>query len=434
MKKVILICTLLIFNSSLGFTQTGWQAQNIFSDSPFVSIDFINNQTGYTYSYVGRVYKTTNRGSQWSDIGYCNPIYTRVSTGYANSDVWYILYTDPGSKFRKSTDFSSWQTVSFPNPPSYPPTYYITLNDVRIINNKGYCLANLNGSAGWVGVYSGLLYHSSNNGNNWSCIYQKFTQVFNDFYIKNENEIGILEKTSIHRTTDGGINWITQSIPNIPSAASSILFSNPFENIILIARSNSSSGKIWRSSNSGATWDSVYTSNTVLNKLYFDNVNNTVFVIGNNGIILKSSDGGLSWQNQNSNTTANLTDIYAFNKDTIFISTSTGQILKTVNGGTVGIQQIGSSIPNKFILHQNYPNPFNPSTKIKFEIPQGDLNNVQLTVYDVSGKEILTLVNQSLSSGVYEVDFNAQNLFSGIYYYKLTSNSLSEVKKMVMIK
>jgi hypothetical protein len=102
-----------------------------------------------------------------------------------------------------------------------------------------------------------------------------------------------------------------------------------------------------------------------------------------------------------------------------------------------GITNIGNTIAANFILKQNYPNPFNPSTKIRFTIPSivnGQLSNVKLTVYDVSGKLISELVNARLSSGEYEVDFNAVGLASGTYFYELQSEDFRITKKMILQK
>lgn len=97
-----------------------------------------------------------------------------------------------------------------------------------------------------------------------------------------------------------------------------------------------------------------------------------------------------------------------------------------------GINQLNSEVPNNFSLSQNYPNPFNPTTNVKFQIPNSGF--VKLIVYDLIGKEIQSLVNQQLSPGTYEVDFDGSNLPSGVYYYKLESDSYTETKKMVLIK
>jgi hypothetical protein len=97
-----------------------------------------------------------------------------------------------------------------------------------------------------------------------------------------------------------------------------------------------------------------------------------------------------------------------------------------------GVKSISSEIPKSFFLFQNYPNPFNPSTTIRFDIPKTLF--ITLTVYDVSGKEIETPVNEELRAGSYQVDFDGSNLSSGIYFYKLIADSYIVTKKMVLIK
>jgi len=89
-------------------------------------------------------------------------------------------------------------------------------------------------------------------------------------------------------------------------------------------------------------------------------------------------------------------------------------------------------IPDAFTLQQNYPNPFNPSTTIRYSIPTSEI--VTLKVYDVLGNEVATLINEEKSTGSYEVEFNASGLSSGIYFYKLQTNSFIETKKMLLLK
>lgn len=91
------------------------------------------------------------------------------------------------------------------------------------------------------------------------------------------------------------------------------------------------------------------------------------------------------------------------------------------------------SLVNNFELKQNYPNPFNPSTTIEFTV-KNNKASVKLFVYDMSGKVVSELVNQTLEQGNYTVKFDAKNLSSGIYYYKLTAENHSEVKKMMLVK
>jgi hypothetical protein len=101
-------------------------------------------------------------------------------------------------------------------------------------------------------------------------------------------------------------------------------------------------------------------------------------------------------------------------------------------GNPVGIEPISSEIPGEFSLEQNYPNPFNPVTTIKFSIPQASF--VKLLIYDITGREAAELINQQMSAGVYSVDFNASELSSGVYLYKLETAGFVDVKKMLLVK
>ncbi len=91
-----------------------------------------------------------------------------------------------------------------------------------------------------------------------------------------------------------------------------------------------------------------------------------------------------------------------------------------------------STFITDYVLEQNYPNPFNPSTTIKFGIPEK--NNVVIKIYNSLGSEIATLVNEVREAGSYEIQFNANNLSSGIYYYKIESGNFVETKKMILLK
>jgi hypothetical protein len=86
----------------------------------------------------------------------------------------------------------------------------------------------------------------------------------------------------------------------------------------------------------------------------------------------------------------------------------------------------------KYDLSQNYPNPFNPSTIIRFQIK--DSRFVRLKVYNIIGKEVATLVNEKLQSGVYEVPFTGNQLPSGLYFYVMNAGNYRETKKMTLIK
>jgi photosystem II stability/assembly factor-like uncharacterized protein len=93
---------------------------------------------------------------------------------------------------------------------------------------------------------------------------------------------------------------------------------------------------------------------------------------------------------------------------------------------------IGNETPKIFKLYDNYPNPFNPVTKIKFDLPAN--TSVRLKVYDITGREVANLINGEVKAGTYEFQFNATNLSSGTYFYKIEAGSFTDVKRMVLIK
>jgi hypothetical protein len=103
-----------------------------------------------------------------------------------------------------------------------------------------------------------------------------------------------------------------------------------------------------------------------------------------------------------------------------------------INWTNVTAVEEESNTPNSFALNQNYPNPFNPSTTITFNLSEG--SNVSLKVYDVLGQEVAALLNQNMSIGLHQVQFDATNLHSGTYYYRIETDNYSEVKKMVLLK
>lgn len=110
------------------------------------------------------------------------------------------------------------------------------------------------------------------------------------------------------------------------------------------------------------------------------------------------------------------------------------RISNSIRDFTVGIEDENRdrTIPKDYTLMQNYPNPFNPSTKIRFSLPQSSFT--RLAVYDILGKELVTLVNGELSAGQHEVEFNAAHLASGIYFYRITSGRFTACKKLMLLK
>lgn len=170
-------------------------------------------------------------------------------------------------------------------------------------------------------------------------------------------------------------------------------------------------GEIWIGSNISDTI-AVYSS------LNGTDWNKTVIDPNNSGAILDL----MFDSNSNLFVSADNAGIYVYNPDQIILD----------------VKKKRDEFPNKFMLHQNYPNPFNPTTTIEYSIPVSGSQflaaDVNLTVYDALGKKITTLVNGKKLPGNYSVSFNASNLPSGVYFYRIITNNFVDVKKMVLLK
>lgn len=111
--------------------------------------------------------------------------------------------------------------------------------------------------------------------------------------------------------------------------------------------------------------------------------------------------------------------------------TGVAQLLTSFEEDITAVEDT-KSLPTTFQLEQNYPNPFNPSTSISFSVPVS--GRYSLKVFNLLGEEVATLIEQDLSAGIHKVNFNANNLATGIYLYSLRGNNVSLTKKMILMK
>ena len=187
---------------------------------------------------------------------------------------------------------------------------------------------------------------------------------------------------------------------------------------------------IYTSTNAGATWNRLITLiATSTPALGYNSTTNmsTTGAIGNNTEYMAPANN--EWATKLfvmpvGTNMVRFTALSAFGNN-LFIDDIT-------SGPSTGTGTPLTLIPEKFELKQNYPNPFNPTTKISFSLPKSAF--VSLKVYDMLGKEVAQLVNQELTPNNYSFDFNAANLSSGVYFYKLESAEFSDVKRMMLIK
>jgi hypothetical protein len=306
------------------------------------------------------------------------------------------------------------------------------------------------------------------------------------------------EQIFFNRSTNAGVTWlendilVTQQVGgwlqnNFSPVSDCDISNSPYSGNIYICFADQKNGvndrDIWvtRSTNGGFNWNTPVRVNDDppgndqrMPWICVDRVTGYIWVVfydtrgqistQANVYVARSTDGGSTFQNakvsEQTTTTVNWLGDYigisAYNNKvrpvwSKSISTDYCELWTAImDTFIIGIKPISTIVPDKYALHQNYPNPFNPTTKIIFDIPlsrgvpatNGQGVSVKLTIYDLLGREITTLVKQQLHSGMYEVEWDGTNYASGMYFYKLISGEpssssgqvFSETKRMVLMK
>jgi len=410
-------------------TNAGLTFSNQFAGSKLNinSIYFVNSNTGFASGGIdisgsSIILGTINGGANWNiqftGSGYLGHIFfINSSTGFATG-----ANSSAGLLYKTTNGGLSWNTLSL-SAQSFGEIYFPN-------QNTGYLTASGGGNY--------PIYKTTDAGINWSIV-STFTNIYSTSIFFTDANTGYATAYGgiIKKTTDGAASWFNQ-VSNTSQALLSVFMLDVNTGYV------SGYNGILYTSNSGTNWNQQLSmSNVYLNDIVFVN-SNTGYCVGytngpGNGVVLKTTNSGVNWNTQNSNTCHQLYTVFFTDANSGYMGGYTGTILKTTDGGGIltSSGSINITLPKEFHLSQNYPNPFNPSTRIRFEVPliKGDLGGfVKLTIYDILGQEIATLVNESLKPGSYEVEFNGSNFPSGIYYYKLTAGNFSETRKMVMIK
>ena len=185
----------------------------------------------------------------------------------------------------------------------------------------------------------------------------------------------------------------------------------------------------YRTTNGGANWQTITIPGTGYQKPICGYGSNFWMVTRGSVNIYSTTNNGDNWNNyisafQHSDIAVSRTG------SVVWVATLSPYVLR--NSENIGIQQISAELPSDYSLSQNYPNPFNPVTNIEFEISQ--TSDVNLTIYDVNGKELEVLVSSKLNAGTYKAAWDASKYSSGIYLYTIKSENFLETKKMILIK
>lgn len=406
MKTLIILITFLISINS--YSQ--WISQTSGTAVQLNDIWMLSASEVIAVGSPGTIIRTTNGGTNWAPVT-SGTTAELVSIYFANSVTGWIRGN--GVLLKTVNGGNVWNIVN---------------------NHSGYGkLFFINNQTGWCTSYGGYIRKTTNGGTNWNDVDLPIISLSSEVCFLNSNTgfaIGYVpahDSSYIYKSTNAGANWQVLHGFNYMFNSFDV---NDENNIYL----SGPGGDFMKTNNGGVTWDySVIDFNLTIKDITFTN-NTTGYVCGSDGNVFATFNGGANWQSQTPGTGSSLIKVsfLGASNEVGFSTGMNGVILKTTNGGISGIQSTGNEVPAGFSLSQNYPNPFNPTTNIRIQLPKEGF--AKLTVFDVTGKEAAVLVNENLRAGEYKVDFNASAMPSGVYFYRLTIEGFTDVKKMILVK
>jgi photosystem II stability/assembly factor-like uncharacterized protein len=417
MNFILLQLTFLILLPCTGFSQGGWSAQTSGIYTGLLSVHFLNANTGVCSGRLGKVVKTTNGGLNWEVLN-TNSDMSLFSIWMLDSNLIIACGKDR-TVLRTTNGGENWTRIT-----AIADGFDLT------------CVEFLNSTTGYITSWGGVLLRSTNAGLSWFDIWHPYvlsealTSIsFADEltgYVAGDGAFGS-NFSPFMKTTNGGLNWLRPIITET-QFISDIDFVSPEDGVVVGAFPS-----VHITTNGGTSWIS---NHSLPVNTYFQAVDyvdrEAIYAVGTNGAIIKSTNGGSNWFLQNYSTGYHLNDVSFVSDNTGYAVGDLGTILKTTTGGVVGIGGEVSEIAD-YELYQNYPNPFNPRTIINYELRIK--NFIVLKVYDIAGKEVVTLVNDIMPAGKHAVEFNATDLSSGVYIYSLNVDGKQMgVRRMTLIK
>lgn len=364
------------------------------------------------YGNGNGVFATTDQGDTWiNKRGNMRDSASMPTLLYANGSTMFVREaTNPDRVSRTTDGGTTWTFADNGIPGLYSAS--------QIISTGGALL-----------IASSRVYRSTDNGDTWTQVDTALSGFIGFSGLIETGGTLYAYGLGIGKSTDGGLTWVKADsgiaaffgVGGFASIGSTLFAGGGFPNAV------------YKSSNGGAYWTTgtpIPSSGGTSQLLALDN---DLFACSPNNGIFISKNLGTSWTKistglPNSNYLYSL----AILNGTMYAGTSGNAVWKRPLSDVTAVEEIVGNLPTEFMLSQNYPNPFNPSTNFEFRI--ANLGFVKLSVFDILGREVVTLVNESLQPGTYRVSWNAADQPSGIYYYRLRAGAYSETKKMMLVK
>jgi photosystem II stability/assembly factor-like uncharacterized protein len=410
------------FGIILKTTNTGnhWIKDTIGSGA-LNSIHFVDQNTGWTAGidrFIGFLRKTTNGGTNWIHLGLSGFL---RSVFFINQNTGWVIGGEPweSSILRTTDGGTDWVTKTFSS--FFPRSIYF------IDSNIGWAAGNENFTN------LGLIYKTTDGGENWVNQPVGIDKYLYDIYFVDEN-IGwaVGSDGIILCTTNGGLNWITQV-----SSTSNDLYSVHFinENTGWVVGEN---GTILKTTNGGIIPVELTSFTAIAQSNFVELKWSTATETNNSGFEIERSEDDVSFNKigfvQGFGTTTEPKS-YCYADQSVKNGTFYYRLKQVDYDGSYeysDVVEVNLNVPIEYGLQQNYPNPFNPSTSIKYSIPVEI--EVRLEILNVLGEQVELLINETKTAGTYDALWNASNMSSGVYFYRLQAGSFVETKKMILLR
>ncbi|MEO6696066.1 MAG: YCF48-related protein [Ignavibacteria bacterium] len=414
MKKIIII--LLIIHCSLIISNAQWIQQNSGTNQNLYDIEFINEKTGWAVGDAGVVIKTTNGGINWINIPNPSPSLSPNLWSVAPIDSNIVYITSGRDLIIKTTNGGmNWDVLNF----------------CPSCNSATIGVHFLNKDTGWF-LATNKVFRTYDGGNTLDSFYAPWFTNY-EIYFKDINTGIFTGDGRVFKTTNGGEKWFDTYVTN-PGSFPMLRKLGIAENRHVWV--SGLDAIIHYSSNFCETWSIIDTLNEGIGIVALDFINrDTGYIGGGSNKIFKTTNGGYNWILQKSDTSslAFIGSIRMVNDNTGWYCGGIGNIFKTTNSGNpTFIFNYNHFEIKDFYLYQNYPNPFNLQTHIEFEVSiQG---SYLLEIHNLLGQKLLEVFKKDFKAGKYKIQYNAANLSSGIYIYKLSSENFTVSKKFILLK
>ena len=318
--------------------------------------------------------------------------------------------------------------------------------------NEGMAFNLIQSQNGEIYFYTlgGKIFRSDDLGENFNQVGSSLTGLIeysNESFISDSNgNLFILfhnyinGKFGVLLSTDKGINWNEVWVTNLQEIPTSIFVDKNDKIYFSLYSYSSNSGMLYFSENLGNSWESkefeAFPSKVLTNSMGY------IFIATYSGILFTKSTNHNLLEFNNGLEISSIYEMQITDSDIIYLSGNDDEdnykTYYSTNPTSISDPQ---KIISNFNLSQNYPNPFNPITVIEYTIPNvetlhatSQMQNVTLKVFDLLGREVATLVNEQKKPGNYQVKFDASNLSSGLYFYKIQAGNFNQVRKMMLLK